>query len=181
MKRESLVMFGSIGTAPTDKDFIGLDKELNHDFKLTKEEIIYLKDKIKLGLDTFIDMTKEMIERIEEYYKYKEKTDKALEVLNKEFNGKYLKFQISSNLIETKNFIFHHCRYHGYWAVLSIEEPELCDKAYKLMLEFANDKTIYSQIDKDVDFKSFGSEARGGHSIFDRCLYHYNNIFKQEI
>jgi len=181
MKRESLVMFGSIGVGPMDKDFISLDKKLNHDFKLTKEEVIYLKDKIKLGLDTFIDMTKEMIERIEEYYKHKEKVDKALEVLNKEFNGKYLKFQVSSNLVETEDFVFHHCRYHGYWAVLSMEEPELYNKAYKLMLEFANDKTIFSQIDKDVDFKNFGLKIRDGYSIFDRCLYHYNNIFKQEI
>jgi hypothetical protein len=177
-KDKRLVSFGSLGfididISRPDANLFKIDKALDHDFKITSKNISTIKDSIEKGFKIFISVLNETVERVLEYREVKKKIQEKIQEFNNEFKDyKFIKVNFNSNLKETIKNLEHTLSYMSQIAVYSIEYPLEYEIFDKIVTEFCKEegKVLHH------DYKSFGKEARGGYSIFDRTIHHYNNI-----
>lgn len=189
MERQLLISYGTLGSGLMVADSIKIDEPIDHNFKLTDNEISTIQTAIDLGLETFIDTLEEAEERIAEYHQLWKKVDHDIKQLNEKYRmSKFIKFDFDSNLYQTIHFVNTIMTLMGQWAVLFTEDIEKFNYFDNIISEFHLDVMMKYRASHsnshmfvlDENYKTFGAAARNGYSIFDLAVHHYKHIFKNK-
>ena len=182
-KEKVLASFGHIGMGTKVGNTVSLDKDFDYHFDFTQDRIKYIQ---KITNEATEELTRRIniaIEKVEEYSSVMTDVQKDVDILREKYKDtKFLEINFTTNLEETVNMLDQLFSLIGQWAVLSVDNPRFYKKAHTVLWSFFEKEV--ANTDFRVKYLSekytvFGAKARGGKSIFDRCVYHYTNIFKK--